>query len=121
MPTMTYLQAISDAMREEMRADERVFVMGEDIGHFGGAFKATDGFLDEFGAERVMDTPLAESAIVGCAIGAAVEGIARNPSAAGEIRGNLILGLVLIESLVIYVLLVSLIIFFVRAGALGLA
>src|SRR3954454_6673970 len=75
MPTMTYLQAISDAMREEMRADERVFVMGEDIGHFGGAFKVTDGFLDEFGPERVMDTPLAESAIVGCAIGAAVEGM----------------------------------------------
>ena len=61
MPTMTYLQAISDAMREEMRADERVFVMGEDIGVFGGAFKVTDGFIEEFGAERVMDTPLAES------------------------------------------------------------
>ena len=67
MATMTYLQAISDAMREEMRADERVFVMGEDIGAFGGAFKVTDGFIDEFGAERVMDTPLAESAIVGTA------------------------------------------------------
>ena len=65
MPTMTYLQAISDAMREEMRADERVFVMGEDIGVFGGAFKVTDGFIDEFGPTRVMDTPLAESAIVG--------------------------------------------------------
>ncbi len=75
MPTMTYLQAISDAMREEMRADERVFVMGEDIGVFGGAFKVTDGFIDEFGAERVMDTPLAESGIVGSAIGAAVEGM----------------------------------------------
>jgi pyruvate/2-oxoglutarate/acetoin dehydrogenase E1 component len=75
MPAMTYLQAISDAMREEMRADERVFVMGEDIGVFGGAFKVTDGFIDEFGPQRVMDTPLAESAIVGCAIGAAVEGM----------------------------------------------
>ncbi len=75
MPTMTYLQAISDAMRQEMRADERVFLMGEDIGTFGGAFKVTDGFIDEFGAKRVMDTPLAESAIVGCAIGAAVEGM----------------------------------------------
>ena len=72
---MTYLQAISDAMREEMRADERVFVMGEDIGTFGGAFKVTDGFIDEFGPQRVMDTPLAESAIVGCAIGAACEGL----------------------------------------------
>ena len=75
MPTMTYLQAISDAMREEMRADERVFVMGEDIGVFGGAFKVTDGFIDEFGPQRVMDTPLAESAIIGCAIGAACEGL----------------------------------------------
>ncbi len=75
MPTMTYLQAISDAMREEMRADERVFVMGEDVGVFGGAFKVTDGFIDEFGPLRVMDTPLAESAIIGCAIGAACEGL----------------------------------------------
>jgi pyruvate/2-oxoglutarate/acetoin dehydrogenase E1 component len=75
VPTLTYLQAISDGMREEMRADERVFVMGEDIGTFGGAFKVTDGFLDEFGSRRVMDTPLAESAIIGTAIGAAVEGM----------------------------------------------
>src|SRR3954451_9414316 len=75
MSTMTYLQAISDAMREEMRADERVFVMGEDIGVFGGAFKVTDGFFEEFGPDRVMDTPLAESAIVGTAVGAAVEGL----------------------------------------------
>src|ERR687897_2244606 len=75
MAAMTYLQAISDGMREEMRADERVFVMGEDIGVFGGAFKVTDGFIDEFGPKRVRDTPLAESAIVGCAIGAAVEGL----------------------------------------------
>jgi pyruvate/2-oxoglutarate/acetoin dehydrogenase E1 component len=75
MPTMNYLQAISDAMREEMRADERVFVMGEDVGVFGGAFKVTDGFIDEFGAARVMDTPLAESAIIGTAVGAAAEGL----------------------------------------------
>ncbi len=75
MATLTYLQAISSAMREEMRADERVFLMGEDIGVFGGAFKVTDGFIDEFGSTRVMDTPLAESAIVGTAIGAAVEGL----------------------------------------------
>src|SRR3954467_162738 len=75
MATMTYLQAISDAMREEMRSDERVFLMGEDIGVFGGAFKVTDGFIDEFGPKRVMDTPLAESAIVGTAIGAAGEGL----------------------------------------------
>ena len=75
MATMTYLQAISSALRDELRADERVFVMGEDIGVFGGAFKVTDGFFEEFGPERVMDTPLAESAIIGTAIGAAVVGM----------------------------------------------
>jgi pyruvate/2-oxoglutarate/acetoin dehydrogenase E1 component len=75
MPEMTYLQAISDGLREEMRADERVFAMGEDIGTFGGAFKVTDGFQEEFGADRVMDTPLAESAIIGTAVGAAVVGL----------------------------------------------
>jgi pyruvate/2-oxoglutarate/acetoin dehydrogenase E1 component len=75
MPEMTYLQAISDALREEMRADERVFLMGEDIGAFGGAFKVTDGFSAEFGQRRVMDTPLAESAIIGTAVGAAVVGL----------------------------------------------
>ena len=73
--TMTYLQAISDALREEMRADDRVLLMGEDIGVFGGAFKVTDGFIDEFGPERVMDTPLAESGIIGTAVGAAVVGL----------------------------------------------
>ncbi len=75
MPELTYLQAISDALREEMRADESVFCLGEDIGAFGGAFKVTDGFIEEFGADRVWDTPLAEAAIVGCAVGAAVEGL----------------------------------------------
>jgi pyruvate/2-oxoglutarate/acetoin dehydrogenase E1 component len=75
MPEMTYLQAISDGLREEMRADERVFAMGEDIGAFGGAFKVTDGFQEEFGVDRVMDTPLAESAIIGTAVGAAVVGL----------------------------------------------
>jgi len=75
MATLTYLQAISSALRDELRADERVLLMGEDIGVFGGAFKVTDGFIDEFGADRVMDTPLAESAIIGCAIGAAVAGM----------------------------------------------
>jgi pyruvate/2-oxoglutarate/acetoin dehydrogenase E1 component len=75
MPEMTYLQAISDGLREAMRADERVFVMGEDVGAFGGAFKVTEGLQAEFGAERVMDTPLAESAILGTAVGAAVVGL----------------------------------------------
>jgi 2-oxoisovalerate dehydrogenase E1 component beta subunit len=75
MPTLTYLQAISAGLRDELRADERVIVMGEDIGVFGGAFKVTDGFVDEFGGDRVMDTPLAESGIIGCAVGAAVVGM----------------------------------------------
>jgi len=75
MATMTYLQAISSALRDELRADERVIVMGEDIGVFGGAFKVTDGFIEEFGPDRVMDTPLAESAIIGTAVGAAVVGL----------------------------------------------
>jgi pyruvate/2-oxoglutarate/acetoin dehydrogenase E1 component len=75
MPELTYLQAISDGLREEMRADESVFCLGEDIGAFGGAFKVTDGFIEEFGADRVWDTPLAENAIIGTAVGAAVEGL----------------------------------------------
>jgi pyruvate/2-oxoglutarate/acetoin dehydrogenase E1 component len=75
MATMSYLQAISDGLRTEMREDERVLVMGEDIGVFGGAFKVTDGFIEEFGAGRVMDTPLAESGIIGTAVGAAVVGL----------------------------------------------
>ena len=75
MPEMTYLSAISDGLREEMRADDSVFCLGEDIGVFGGAFKVTDGFYEEFGADRVWDTPLAESAIVGAAVGAALEGM----------------------------------------------
>jgi 2-oxoisovalerate dehydrogenase E1 component beta subunit len=73
--TMTYLQGISDGLRCEMRDDERVLLMGEDIGVYGGAFKVTDGFIGEFGPDRVMDTPLAESGIVGCAVGAAVVGL----------------------------------------------
>jgi pyruvate/2-oxoglutarate/acetoin dehydrogenase E1 component len=75
MAEMTYLEAITDGLREELRADERVFLMGEDIGVLGGAFKATDGLFAEFGAERVIDTPLAESAIIGTAVGAAVAGM----------------------------------------------
>jgi len=75
MPTMTYLEAISDALREQLRADERVFVMGEDVSAFGGAFKVTDGFVEEFGEQRVIDTPLAEAAIIGTAVGAAVVGM----------------------------------------------
>src|SRR5687768_6598540 len=72
---MTYLEAISDALRHEMARDPSVLCIGEDIGAFGGAFKVTDGFVEEFGAERCIDTPLAESAIIGTAVGAAVEGL----------------------------------------------
>jgi 2-oxoisovalerate dehydrogenase E1 component beta subunit len=75
MAEMTYLQAISDGLREEMRRDESVFCLGEDIGAFGGAFKVTDGFIEEFGADRVLDTPLAENTIIGAAVGAAIEGM----------------------------------------------
>ncbi len=75
MAELTYLEAISDGLREEMRADESVFCLGEDIGAFGGAFKVTDGFAEEFGADRVLDTPLAENAIIGASIGAAIEGM----------------------------------------------
>jgi pyruvate/2-oxoglutarate/acetoin dehydrogenase E1 component len=71
----TYLIAIAEALWEEMERDERVFLLGEDIGVYGGAFKVTEGFLDRFGAERVMDTPIAEETIVGTAVGAAMEGL----------------------------------------------
>lgn len=74
MAQMTYLQAISDALRYEMRRDPNVFVLGEDIGAFGGAFKITQGFIDEFGAERVIDTPISESGFVGAACAAATTG-----------------------------------------------
>jgi pyruvate/2-oxoglutarate/acetoin dehydrogenase E1 component len=72
---MTYLQAISDALRHEMARDPSVLCIGEDIGAFGGAFKITDGFVEQFGAERCIDTPLAENAIIGTAVGAAAEGM----------------------------------------------
>ncbi len=75
MATTTYLEAIRQAMWEEMEADPRVFCIGEDIGMYGGAFRVTAGFLEKFGAERVVDTPIAESQIVGTAIGAALMGM----------------------------------------------
>jgi 2-oxoisovalerate dehydrogenase E1 component beta subunit len=71
----TYLDAIRQALFEEMERDERVFVLGEDVGVYGGAFKATEGLLERFGPARVLDTPLAEEAIVGAAIGAAMRGL----------------------------------------------
>jgi 2-oxoisovalerate dehydrogenase E1 component beta subunit len=75
MPTLTYLEAIRQGIWEEMEKDPTVFCIGEDIGIYGGAFKVTDGFIDRFGPERVIDTPIAESAIVGAAFGAALTGM----------------------------------------------
>lgn len=75
MPVKTVLEAVRDALFEEMRRDERVFVLGEDVGQRGGVFRVTDGLQKEFGELRVLDTPLAESAIAGVAIGAAVSGM----------------------------------------------
>jgi 2-oxoisovalerate dehydrogenase E1 component beta subunit len=71
----TYLIAIAEALWEEMERDERVFMLGEDIGVYGGAFKVTEGFIERFGPDRVMDTPIAEETIVGMAVGAAMEGL----------------------------------------------
>jgi pyruvate/2-oxoglutarate/acetoin dehydrogenase E1 component len=75
LPELTYLQAISDGLRLEMRHDKRVFVIGEDVGVYGGAFKVTLGFQEEFGGWRVIDAPLAETAIVGACTGAAIMGM----------------------------------------------
>src|SRR3979409_216276 len=75
MPQLTYLEAIRQGISEEMERDPAVFCLGEDIGIYGGAFKVTDGFIDRFGAERVIDTPIAESAIVGAAFGSALTGM----------------------------------------------
>ncbi len=75
MPTLTYLEAIRSGLWEEMERDPTVFCIGEDIGIYGGAFKVTEGFIDRFGSERVIDTPIAESAIVGAAFGAALTGL----------------------------------------------
>lgn len=74
MAEVTYLEAIKTGLHEEMQRDESVYMLGEDIGVYGGAFKVTAGFLDEFGPLRVIDTPLSESAIVGAAIGSALMG-----------------------------------------------
>lgn len=75
MAEKTYIQAISDSLREEMRRDERVFVIGEDVGVYGGAFKVTQGFQEEFGPWRVLDSPLSETAIMGACTGAAIMGL----------------------------------------------
>jgi pyruvate/2-oxoglutarate/acetoin dehydrogenase E1 component len=75
MATLRMREALRDAMAEEMRSDESVFVMGEDVGVFQGAFKVTEGLLDEFGEKRVRDTPISENTIVGTGVGAAMAGL----------------------------------------------
>src|SRR5437763_15950212 len=75
MPVMNIIQAVNDALRLEMRRDPRVVVLGEDVGKFGGVFRATTGLFDEFGPDRVFDTPLAEAGIIGSAIGMALYGL----------------------------------------------
>ncbi len=75
MPLISYREALNDAMREEMQRDSNVFILGEDVGFFGGAFKITEGLFAEFGEKRVIDTPIAEGLIVGAAIGAAMTGL----------------------------------------------
>jgi acetoin:2,6-dichlorophenolindophenol oxidoreductase subunit beta len=75
MRKTTYIQAINEALREEMRRDERVFLMGEDVGHYGGLFRVTRNLLDEFGEKRVIDTPISEQGFMGMATGAAMVGM----------------------------------------------
>src|SRR5580765_1268839 len=75
MPEVTYLEALRQGLWEEMERDERVFILGEDVGAYGGAFKVTEGFQSRFGAGRVIDTPISEAAIVGAAAGAAHMGM----------------------------------------------
>ena len=75
MAPTTYVEAIREGILEEMRRDESVFVMGEDVGVYGGAFKATKGLIEEFGERRVVDTPISESAIVAAGTGAAINGL----------------------------------------------
>ncbi len=72
---VTYLEAISEAINEEMQRDEAVFLLGEDVGAYGGAFKVSSGMLEKFGPERIIDTPMSEAAIIGSAIGAALMGM----------------------------------------------
>lgn len=75
MPAMTMIEAVRDALRVEMERDDRVMVLGEDVGRLGGVFRATEGLRDRFGADRVIDTPLAEGAIAGASVGLAVAGL----------------------------------------------
>src|SRR6185312_4328102 len=74
-PQKSFIDAIHDTLAEEMRGDDRILILGEDVGRRGGVFRVTAGLLDEFGPERVVDTPLAESCIIGSSIGMALNGL----------------------------------------------
>lgn len=75
MAVLTYLEAIRQAMEQEMERDRRVFILGEDVGNYGGAFRVTQGFLEKFGPERIIDTPISETGLIGAAIGASLFGM----------------------------------------------
>ena len=89
MPVVTYLEAIRQGVWEEMERDPTVFCLGEDIGIYGGAFKVTDGFIDRFGPERVIDTPIAESAIIGSSVTSS--GVPPAPSSAWSMTSSSLL------------------------------
>src|SRR5512134_698519 len=75
MRKTTYIQAINEAVREEMNRDERVYMIGEDIGHYGGLFRVTRNLMDEFGERRIIDTPISEQGFMGMAVGSAMVGM----------------------------------------------
>lgn len=75
MAVLTYLEAIRQGMEQEMERDRRVFILGEDVGNYGGAFRVTQGFLEKFGPERIIDTPISETGLIGAAIGASLFGM----------------------------------------------
>ena len=95
MPELSIVEAVNFALREEMRRDERVVVLGEDVGALGGVFRATDGLLEEFGEDRVLDTPLAEGGIIGSAVGMALYGL--KPVAEIQFSGFVYQGFHMIE------------------------
>ena len=75
MREITYREALNECLRQNLETDERVFIMGEDVGYFGGVFQVTAGLIKEFGEDRIIDTPISESSIVGAGIGAAINGM----------------------------------------------
>ena len=76
--TITYREAMREALREALKADERVFLMGEDVGRYGGSYAVSKGFLEEFGPDRIRDTPLSELTFVGAGVGAAINRLLKN-------------------------------------------